>query len=87
MLVLSRKPNEAILLEDRGRRIRIVITEVRSGNRLTQGTVRICIDAPPEVLVWREELGPVFCYTPKALRKEPSDGESNGESGTSVSAS
>jgi len=81
MLVLTRRQNEAILLEDRGRRVRIVITEVKAGDRLlTQGKVRIAIDAPPEVLVWREELEEQFQYTPKALRKEPHDGKGKSSS-------
>jgi carbon storage regulator len=48
MLVLSRRQNERILLGDS-----VVVTVVRvSGEK-----VRIGIEAPPEVRVWRDDLG------------------------------
>jgi carbon storage regulator len=47
MLVLSRRPNERIMIGDS---IRITVTSVR-GNQ-----VRIGIEAPPDVTVLREEL-------------------------------
>ena len=49
MLVLSRKESEKIKLGDE-----IILTIVRlSGDR-----VRLGIEAPPEMLILREELGP-----------------------------
>jgi len=48
MLVLSRRQNERILLGNS-----VVVTVVRvSGEK-----VRIGIEAPPEVRVWRDDLG------------------------------
>lgn len=47
MLVLSRKINEAILIADN---IRVTVVAIR-GNQ-----VRIGIEAPPEVPVFREEV-------------------------------
>jgi carbon storage regulator len=47
MLVLSRKENEKLRIGDT-----ITLTIVRIGN----GKVRIGIDAPPEVIVLRDEL-------------------------------
>lgn len=46
MLVLSRRVNQIIIAGD----IRIMIVDVRNG------TVRVGIDAPPEVKILREEL-------------------------------
>ncbi len=58
MLVLSRKATERIRLGDN-----IVVTVVRvSGDR-----VRLGIEAPPEVLVLRDELEP----RPKPQKEEP----------------
>lgn len=51
MLVLARKHNEALLLECRGVRVRIVV-------RLVRGKVRLAMEAPTEVTIWREEKGP-----------------------------
>ncbi len=48
MLVLQRNPGERILI---GGGITIQIVEVRR-----DGSVRIGIDAPREVPIWREEL-------------------------------
>ncbi|MCA9090394.1 MAG: carbon storage regulator [Planctomycetaceae bacterium] len=47
MLVLSRKPGEAIFVGDS---ISIRVSEIR-GNR-----VKLCIDAPPDVRVLRSEV-------------------------------
>ena len=49
MLVLSRKLGERILIGDR-----IVVTVVR----LDRGQVRLGIEAPPEIAVFREEIYP-----------------------------
>lgn len=49
MLVLSRKPNERIHIGDD-----IVISVVRIGPNVA----RIGIEAPKELRIWREELGP-----------------------------
>lgn len=61
MLMLSRKPSEVIRIGDD---IKIVITEVR-GER-----VRIGIDAPQSVRVYREEI-----Y--QAIQKENQSSEAN----------
>lgn len=50
MLVLSRKPEESIVLNCRG--VRIVVTVVR----VYGDTVKIGVDAPREVTVHREEI-------------------------------
>ena len=47
MLVLSRKVGESILISDS---IRVTVVQVASGR------TRLGIDAPPEVVVLREEL-------------------------------
>lgn len=47
MLVLSRKINEAIVI---GGNIRITMTSIRSRQ------VRLSIEAPPEIHIYREEL-------------------------------
>ncbi len=47
MLVLSRKVNEAIVI---GGNIRVTMTAIRSRQ------VRLAIEAPPEVHIYREEL-------------------------------
>jgi carbon storage regulator len=49
MLVLSRKLGEKITIGDR-----IVVTVVKLGN----GQVRLGIEAPPEIAVFREEISP-----------------------------
>ena len=48
MLILSRKKDEGIIIGDN---IKIFISEVKS-----DGTVKIGIDAPQEVKIYREEL-------------------------------
>ena len=47
MLVLSRKVQECIII---GNNIRVVLIEV------ARGRVKIGIEAPPELEVWREEI-------------------------------
>jgi carbon storage regulator len=49
MLVLSRKLAERIMVGDR-----IVVTVLKLGN----GLVRLGIEAPPEMAVFREEIAP-----------------------------
>jgi carbon storage regulator len=49
MLVLSRKLGERILIGDR-----IAVTVVKLGN----GQVRLGIEAPAEIAVFREEIAP-----------------------------
>src|SRR5260370_41823322 len=55
MLVLSRKVGESILISDS-----IRVTVVQSANH---GRIRLGIEAPPEVIVLREELTK-FCSHP-----------------------
>ena len=47
MLVLSRHENEAIVI---GGRIKVTVVEIRGDK------IRLGIEAPKEVSVWREEL-------------------------------
>ncbi len=61
MLVLSRRENERIKLGNS-----IVVTVVR----ITGDRVRIGIEAPPDVLVLREELEP---YTTGSVALAPSE--------------
>ena len=49
MLVLSRKLGESIVIDDR-----IVVTVVKLNN----GQVRLGIEAPQEIAVFREEIDP-----------------------------
>jgi len=49
MLVLSRHKNEAIVIDGQ---IKVTVVEIR-GNQ-----IRLGIEAPKEVAVWREELVP-----------------------------
>ncbi len=55
MLVLARKPNESIVIDDR---IRVTILGVRGRQ------VRLGIEAPKEVSVRREELAKGLSGTP-----------------------
>lgn len=51
MLVLTRRRDEAIVLQDRyGKEIRLLVVDVR-GNK-----VRLGIDAPPEISIARKEV-------------------------------
>lgn len=52
MLVLSRKLNEKIVIDGN-----IVVTLVK----IDRNTVRIGIEAPPDVRVFREEIAPAYC--------------------------
>jgi carbon storage regulator len=47
MLVLSRKENESIIIEGH---IKVTVMEIRGDK------IRLGIDAPRDVAVWREEL-------------------------------
>ena len=51
MLVLTRHPNEKIILIDGDSRIEIMIVEIRSDSR-----VRLGITAPNSVNIYREEV-------------------------------
>lgn len=62
MLVLSRKKNERLLI---GPDITITVVDARPGN------IRLGIEAPPEVVILREEIAPDF---------NAKDFEENGES-------
>jgi len=65
MLVLSRKVGERILIGDQ-----IAVTVVR----VTNGGVRIGIDAPPELAVVREELKEAMSAPPiKIIAPETND--------------
>lgn len=59
MLVLSRKLGERITIGDR-----IVLTVVK----LERGQVRLGIDAPREIKVFREEINPASPLSPPAQR-------------------
>lgn len=58
MLVLSRKKNEAIIV---GENIVVTVIEIK-GN-----TVRLGVDAPDEVGIWRRELIDVDKRHPRTL--------------------
>jgi carbon storage regulator len=47
MLVLTRRPNETIVIDGR---IQITVVEIRGGQ------IRLGIEAPREIPVWRKEL-------------------------------
>jgi len=54
MLVLTRKESEAILLVlPDGRKINVMVVAIREGST---DTVRLGIDAPLDVSIWRKEL-------------------------------
>lgn len=58
MLVLTRKARQGIALDCNGVAIRVVIVRVRGGD------VSIGVEAPPDVVIRREELPP----RPRATR-------------------
>ena len=62
MLVLSRKLGEKIVIGDN-----IVVTVVK----IDRNQIRIGIEAPQEVPVYREEISPVRVATPKPTTSEP----------------
>ena len=62
MLVLSRKLGEKIVIGDN-----IVVTVVK----IDRNQIRIGIEAPQEVPVYREEISPVRAGTPKSSTSEP----------------
>lgn len=64
MLVLSRRPNETIVI---GGNIRVTILKSRSG------VVRLGIDAPAEVAVHREEVQTQIQSEQLCLRSEPTE--------------
>ncbi len=57
-LVLSRRVNERAFIDVGGKRIIITVTQIDGRKQ-----VRLAFNAPPEVLIWREEVAP----------KEPDD--------------
>jgi len=52
MLVLARRKNETLVINHGNISIRIVVTDIDK----RAGKVRLAIDAPPEVKIWRGEL-------------------------------
>lgn len=66
MLVLSRRPQESIVIGEGAGRIVITLVEV------DRGKVRLGITCPAEVRVWREEILPAD----HPLRKSPAAPES-----------
>ena len=64
MLILTRKPNEDIYIGDN---VKIKVTEIR-GN-----TVRIGIDAPPDVPILRGELRPLDSGPSPKPKPNPKD--------------
>jgi carbon storage regulator len=62
MLVLSRKLGEKIVIGDN-----IVVTVVK----IDRNQIRIGIEAPQEVPVYREEISPVRVAGPKPATSEP----------------
>ncbi len=51
MLVLTRKPDERIVIGDKGKRIIITILKIQGGEKVSIG-----IEAPRDTLIMREEL-------------------------------
>ncbi|MCU0880575.1 MAG: carbon storage regulator [Pirellulaceae bacterium] len=58
MLVLSRKPNERLIIDEN-----IIVTIVR----VAGDTVRIGIEAPAEIAIRREEISPRVSRDPEEL--------------------
>ena len=71
MLVLSRKPGESIVI---GNSIRIKIVELASG------AVKLGIEAPPEVSIYREELYDEIASVNRAALQEPGSLDEEGGS-------
>ena len=67
MLVLSRKIGESIEI---GGGIRVTVTEVRGGR------VRLSIQAPPDVRVFRKEILDAIANAAAATQPEESEGQS-----------
>jgi len=61
MLVLSRKPNEKIVFPAIHTSVQIVA--------IKPGVVRVGIDAPPDIAVFREELCPPRASPPRLCRE------------------
>ena len=59
MLILTRKENSRIFVRRDGVEIEIVVTEIRPGK------VRIGIHAPPDYVIWRDDIDPTTTPTPK----------------------
>ena len=60
MLVLSRRPQQKVLFPNLG---------VRVGILSVQGqVVRVGVDAPRDVPVWREEIAPADCFHASSLQ-------------------
>lgn len=54
MLILGRRVDESIYID--GKRIRIVVTSIEPRRSDRSAQVKIGIEAPQDVSVWREEL-------------------------------
>lgn len=78
MLVLSRKQNQTIMIDDR---ITITVLKIR-GN-----TVRLGIDAPPEVPVRRGELEVDLPAAVVEFRNRPARGKINPDASIAISDS
>lgn len=70
MLVLSRKINEKILI---GNNITITVVEI------AHGKIRLGIEAPRDVHVYREEIAPKRNPNEQQSKSGPSSSESSGE--------
>lgn len=70
MLVITRRMHEKIMITIPGRTEPIVVT--LCGQR--ENKVRIGIDAPPDIRVWREEI-----FTPDLLQGDPPCSSDSGE--------
>lgn len=72
MLVLSRKIGQGIILFLEEKTVRIIVSDIRkSGNTIEKGQVRIAIEAPPEMAIWREEIAQEMKKEMEILEKEP----------------
>jgi carbon storage regulator len=57
MLVLTRKNGEGLTIDFLGRQVRVVLLKIRAGG------VRLGIEAPKEMNIYRDELGDEPCPT------------------------